>query len=382
MSNFSFSNIPGNDKVKASFRLSVINQRVSHTQMIAGPESAPVLPLAFAYAKYLLCQDPGTEESCGTCKSCIQFEKGAHPDFHLSFPYHVKSDDSDEVVNQLHGPLARRFFEMVLENVYLSQNRWAEELSLENKIFEIKTKEASRLIRKLNLKSYQGGRTVLILWLPEILNTTAANKLLKMIEEPPANAVFLLVSHNPKEVLPTISSRSQITYIQPHTKEEIKSYLVHRLGIDERVSTKLANNYPENISAAIFASNHQDEIGENIGLFATWMRFCFKADVPALIGLTDELSKRDKHSLTNFFTNALDLIRRSNASAIFPNESDTLIPENIDFQLSKFSKVLTLERTILLSEIIEDAIRGIEGSANKKLVILDTSILVSRALRS
>jgi DNA polymerase III subunit delta' len=382
MNLFSFERIPGNAQTKQVLIKSIINQRVSHTQMFYGQEGAPVLFMAMAYAKVILCSNPNAEGSCGTCKNCMQFEKGFHPDFHLSFPYFIASTANEDTVDTFYGPAARLFSELIRENPYLTKERWAEVLQLENKVFEIKNLEAGRIVKKLSYTSFQGGKRVLILWLPEYLNQQTANKLLKIIEEPPKDAIFILVTHAPGEIISTIRSRCQSTFIKPHSVEEVTSWLTKELLLEPSLAQQYANLYPTNISRVIYANTHQELIAQNQALFAQWMRTCFKGHIQEMIVIAETIAKLQKNEIKTFIELCLDIILRAKNIAFSPKETEGFINESVDFHLDKFGKLLNTERVVSLHEIFERVIAYTEGNANKKLLFLETSFQVSKVFKS
>jgi len=218
-----FRDIPGQKEIKESLIRTVREGRVSHAQLFYGPEGSGKLALALAYAQYISCTDQQENDSCGKCLSCIKYAKLVHPDLHFVFPATTPSaTKSDETPVE---KAIEKWREIILENPYFDQYQWYDRIGIENKQGLIGVKESAEIIRKLNMKPYESDFKILIMWLPERMNPTAANKLLKMVEEPPVGTVFLLVSEVHGEVLPTILSRTQLIKIPRLTDEDIRSAL-------------------------------------------------------------------------------------------------------------------------------------------------------------
>ena len=210
-----FREIIGQERVKAQLRKSVQEGLVPHAQLFAGPEGVGKLQLAVAYAQYLACPNRTAEDACGTCPTCLQYQKLQHPDLHFAFPI-VKTDAGD-VCNDFVEP----FRELLLTQGYFNLDDWYTALGVETKQGMIYEKESSEILRKLSLKAFGNGYKVMIIWQPEKMNTTCANKLLKLLEEPPEMTLFLLVSEHPELLLSTILSRVQQIRIPALSEEEI-----------------------------------------------------------------------------------------------------------------------------------------------------------------
>ena len=198
-----FRDIIGQDKVKRQLRLSVQEGRVPHAQLFTGPSGVGKLPLALAYAQYIACPHRTEEDSCGVCPTCLQYNNLQHPDLHFAFPI-VKTDTGD-VCNDFMD----KWRTQLTTQPYFDLDDWYKQLGVETKQGIIYEKESSEIMRKLSLKSFGDGYKVMLIWLPEKMNIACANKLLKLLEEPPEKTLFLLVSEQPELLLSTIVSRTQ-----------------------------------------------------------------------------------------------------------------------------------------------------------------------------
>jgi DNA polymerase-3 subunit delta' len=205
-----FSEIIGQENTKKQLIDSVQTSRMSHAQLFSGPEGSGSLPLAIAYAQYVSCTQQGADDSCGVCPSCRKYNKLAHPDLHFVFPVATTDKVKSKPVSDLFLPEWR---DILLTNPYFSFNQWLEHIGVDNKQGLIGTEEAGEIIRKLTLKTYESDYKVMVIWMPEKMNDSSANKLLKMIEEPPLKTLFLLVSEHPEQIITTIISRTQLVKV-------------------------------------------------------------------------------------------------------------------------------------------------------------------------
>lgn len=210
-----FSDIIGQEEVKKRLRQSVRDGRIAHAQLFSGLTGAGSLSLALAYAQYIACPHRTEMDSCGKCATCLQYAKLQHPDFHFAFPI-VKSDAGD-VCDSYMG----KWRELLCNTSYFDLDDWYEQLGIETKQAYIYEKESGEILRKLSLKSFGDGYKVMLIWLPEKMNLECANKLLKLLEEPPTQTLFLLVSEHPEQLLSTILSRTQEIRVPRLSEAEI-----------------------------------------------------------------------------------------------------------------------------------------------------------------
>ncbi|MCA1746534.1 MAG: DNA polymerase III subunit delta, partial [Bacteroidales bacterium] len=218
-----FRDVLGQEQVKKRLIQSVRDNRISHAQLFFGPEGTGKLPLAIAYAQYMCCEHPSEDDSCGICPSCIKYNKLAHPDLHFAFPVVNTKKGAGKTVSD---HFIAQWRETVTTNPYISENQWYGVIDAENKQGFISRNESNEVVRKLSLKSYEAPYKVLIIWLAEKMNASAANALLKLIEEPPDRTVFLLVAEHTDQIIPTILSRTQMIRIAPLEEQAIRSGLL------------------------------------------------------------------------------------------------------------------------------------------------------------
>lgn len=234
-----FCEIIGQEEVKRQLRQSVQDGRIAHAQLFTGLSGVGKLGLALAYAQYMACPNRTNEDSCGVCPSCLQYQKLQHPDLHFAFPI-VKGDDGDVC-----DDFVEKFRNLILENRYFDLEDWYRAMGVETKQGMIYEKESSEILRKLSLKSFGDGYKVMVIWQPEKMNVTCANKLLKLLEEPPTKTLFLLVSEHPELLLSTILSRVQEVRVPRLSEEVIASGLCGEYawlgGEDAKAIAHMAN---------------------------------------------------------------------------------------------------------------------------------------------
>ena len=257
-----FREIIGQEETKAQLRRSVREGRIPHAQLFVGISGIGKLQLALAYAQYLNCPNRTDEDSCGTCPTCLQYQHLQHPDLHFVFPI----VGSDEVCDNFLEP----WRDILLTNHYFDLDDWHRAMGVETKQSMIYEKESGEILRKLSLKPYGNGYKVMVIWQPEKMNTTTANKLLKILEEPTDKTIFLLVSEHPEALLATIQSRVQTIRVPRLETEQIKEALMQN-GLDATKATDIARiangSYLAALKKADASEENQQELRDFIALF-------------------------------------------------------------------------------------------------------------------
>jgi len=216
-----FSEIIGNEELKESLVRMVRSERLGHAILLTEENGGGAMAFALALAQFVNCREPKEADSCGECPSCHKFQKLIHPDLHFAFPVSSSTALSD---SEKKAPISDYFLpafrDLVLANPYFTEQELYDAIGIENKSGLISVHEAKRVFEKLSLKAGEGRYKTMIIFLPEKMNLDAANKLLKLLEEPPQGTLFLLVSHNPERLLPTIRSRCQLVALRPLSREQ------------------------------------------------------------------------------------------------------------------------------------------------------------------
>ena len=259
-----FRDIIGQEATKQQLRQSAREGRIPHAQLFTGVSGIGKLQLALAYAQYLNCPNRTDEDSCGTCPTCLQFQHLQHPDLHFAFPI-VKTDAGDTC-----DAFLEPWREIILDQHYFDLDDWYRALGVETKQGMIYEKESQEILRKLSLKAYGNGYKIMIIWQPEKMNATSANKLLKLLEEPPAQTVFLLVSEHPEQLLSTIQSRVQVVRV-PRLEKEVIATALTRDGIPADTAADIARiangSYLVARKKADESEENQQELRDFIALF-------------------------------------------------------------------------------------------------------------------
>lgn len=251
-----FREVVGQQKLKQRLIQSVKENRISHAQLFVGAEGCGSLALALAYAQYVSCENKQQEDSCGSCTSCTKYQKLIHPDLHFVYPVATtKSVTKDPVSDDF----IKEWRECILSNPYLGLARWYEAIGVENKQGIINKFESAEIVRKLNLKTFEADYKVMIIWLPEKMNHVAANKLLKMLEEPPEKTLFLLVAENTSLMLQTILSRCQLIKVPKIDSDSMLKALVAKHNISEPTANSISKIANGNFLVALETMDEQNQ---------------------------------------------------------------------------------------------------------------------------
>src|SRR6201996_6344255 len=248
-----FKEIVGQQAVKQRLMNTVNENRVSHAQLFLGPEGSGSLALAVAYAQYLSCENKQADDSCGECSSCRKYQKLMHPDLHFSYPFFAKHKDDNALT------FIEQWREAFLAYPYINLDIWRDYLDAENKQANINIAECHQIIKKLSLKPFESTYKILILWLPEYLDKEG-NALLKIIEEPQPNTLFLLVAQNQDQILNTILSRTQLVKIPALESAEVREYLITQQNQTGEAADEIAYLSNGNLTEAL-TMLHQDTKG-------------------------------------------------------------------------------------------------------------------------
>ncbi len=364
-----FVNVIAHEAEKKHLIHTVQENRISHAQMFLGPAGSGTVPLAIAYAQYILCQNKQENDSCGACVSCTKIQKHNHPDLHFSFPIHLSKEKHVYTSDNVLGD----WREILDENPYFGIEDWNVKLGNENKQGIIGNKESQNIVSKLSLKSFEGGYKILIMWLPELMNGQASNKLLKFIEEPPDKTVFLLVAEDQEQIITTIRSRTQIVKLPRLKEKEIATYLETEKGIPANESIIIAHLAEGDVGKAIHLISEQTEANFNFENFVNWMRLCYQRNIAKSIDWVDLIAVSGRENQKSFLKFCLNMFRQCIVGHYAGNELVVLTDEQNAF-LSKFSPFINSKNIVGLTEVFNEAYYHIERNANAKILFLDLSL--------
>ncbi len=376
-----FKEILGLSHIKNHLASSADAGRIPHAQLFIGPEGAGTLPMAIAYAQYIICGNKNGENT-GQNEACnIKCESFPHPDMHFAFPVANSEKVKSHAVSNHYMGEWRKF---IKEQPYGNLFDWYRLIGIEKKQGQIGVDEASDIVKKLSLKSYEGGYKVMLIWMAEKMNTPTANKLLKLIEEPPDKTVFLLIAQNEEQIIQTIKSRCQILHFPPLGEEAIAKGLEFR-GLLREEALRLANEANGNFNKALDLMNRDSEDLVFEKWFVQWVRSAFKARgnkavIHELILWAEEVAKTGRETQKKFLHYCITVIRQA-MLLNFNVKELTFMRMHIDgFKLEKFAPFIHENNILPLVAELEKAIYHIERNGNSKIILTDLSIKLTRLL--
>ncbi|WP_424492809.1 ATP-binding protein [Salinimicrobium sp. GXAS 041] len=377
-----FSEVLGLPHIKNHLTTTADKNRIPHAQLFVGPAGSGTLPMAIAYAQYILCKNHGGENLMGNEACNIKLNNLSHPDLHFAFPVATNDKVKKHPVSNFFLEDWRRF---ISKNPYGSLFDWYQSIGIENKQGQIGVDEAQEIVKSLALKSYEGGFKVMIIWMADKMNTACANKLLKLIEEPPNNTMFLLISEEEESIIQTIRSRCQVLHFPPLNEQVIAEGLMNNQKCEESTAMKIAHRANGSFTKAlhILHSNEGDEQFEE--WFVTWVRSAFKAKgnktaIRDLIAWSETIAATGRETQKKFLLFCMDFFRQ----ALLQNyKADGLVfmePQTKGFTLKKFSPFIHGNNIMTITQELQDAIYHIERNGNAKIILTDLSIKLTRLI--
>jgi DNA polymerase-3 subunit delta' len=373
-----FSQIPGQKETIARLIRSVKEQRVSHAQLFSGPEGCGSLALALAYARYVSCENRTDSDSCGTCKSCVKYDKMIHPDLHFVFPV-IKDKKNTEPVSDSY---IKEWREFVLKSPWFTMNNWLDSIEVGNAQGLIFATEAGEIIKKLSLKTFESEFKIMIIWLPEKMHLATANKLLKMIEEPPEKTLFLLVSDEPDKVIPTILSRCQLIKVPGFTNNDIRDFLVSNFNADVNKASEIARVANGNIIRAVQLYVNEDSSLHNLENFKSLMRFAWKRDIISVITWSEEIAATGREAQKSFISYSLRILRENLMLSLDQLKNGLVFLAGDEASFSEnFHPFINHWNIYPLTDEFNLAYSHIEANGNAKIVFLDLALKVTKLIR-
>ncbi len=336
--------------------------------------------LALAFAQYVACTNKLENDSCGLCLSCVKHQKFAHPDLHFVFPVAT-------TVSVKTKPVSKNFLvewrALLNDNAYFSLFDWLKHIGVENKQGIISVEESTHIVKDLSLKPYESDTKIMLIWMPEKMNVQAANKLLKIIEEPPHKTLFLLVAESSENMLATVLSRTQLLKVPRYSDAEVSNYLTSR-GIEQGKAQMISALVEGNINEALQLAEHAEDAEGNSMRFVQWMRLCFSAlqvkDIDKLVQWSETMAKAGRENQKSFLLFASNVMR----DALLKNYGvDAMMKMNVggqNFTMEKFAPFIHADNCMEIMEELNMAQLHIERNANPKILFLDTSFKIARLL--
>ena len=368
-----FRNIVGHSELKRRLIDMVDSGRIPHAQLYTGAEGVGKLALALAVAQYICCEHREEGESCGRCPSCVQFAKLSHPDLHLVFP--IATRDGVKVC----GDMVDTFRSAVLANAYISLNEWMNEAS-DGKSVQIYAAEGEEIIRKLTFKPYQGQYKVMIVWIPEKMHEACANKVLKILEEPSPDTVFMLVSDRPDDVLGTIYSRCQRITVPPIDANDMEVALRDKFSVADSDVAYLVKNAMGSWGRMLGLMKESEESRYDFELFVQMMRLAWNLDVKGIRVWTEQVAALSREGQIRFLQKSQRLIRENFILRLYNSQLSYMSAEEMKFA-AKFAQFIHEKNVVQIMEELALAEAQIAQNGNTKIILFHLEIILYKLLK-
>ncbi|MEQ8470186.1 MAG: DNA polymerase III subunit delta [Marinoscillum sp.] len=372
-----FGQIPGLEDLKRSLVGSYKNNHIAHAQLFNSALGGGGLPIALAFATYLLCTSKQENDSCGTCANCQKMSRLVHPDVHFIYPKPSASKASD--YDKLQAETLKKWRIFANEQPYSDIDDWISYNGYENKNVLISREDSRNIIKTVSMKSFEGDFKILILWYPEFMHPTAANGILKVLEEPPTQTIYLLVSYAYDNLLATIKSRTQIFNVTPFKDEVIAQHLTQHHGVDAASAEKVSRLANGSLGKALFELNHADDMAHES--FRNWMQVCLKGDYTEMLKSTEEFVRSTKPQQRNLLEFAIALIR----DAILSKAGDNRLMKREGAEgefIKKFGGFASLEALEGIYMKISESLSHLQRNASPRITYMNLSLQCSKLLRS
>lgn len=364
-----FNDIIGQTATQHTLRQLVLHDRVPHALLLLGPEGSGQLALALAYARYLMCTNPTQDDACGTCAHCRKIDKLAHPDLHFSYPTVGSKATSDQYL--------REWRDAIGQNPYLNVNDWLQHIGAENRQGNITKEECVAIVKKLSLKTFEADIKVMIIWMPEYL-AKEGNRLLKIIEEPPANTYFILVAESAERILNTILSRCQLVKVPKLSDlDVIRGLQRTHPDLGDRVSG-IAHLSEGNFNTALQLAQEKGNAYDE--LFLDWMRKAYKGHGVELVTWTEQFAKLGRENQKHFLFYALHFMRELLVHKV-TGQTDLRLQEAERASALKLAGILETDQLEHMVQLLTDCHYYIERNANPKILLLNIGIQLHQFIR-
>lgn len=370
-----FKDIVGQNEVKSRLIQMVDSGRMPHAVMFAGAAGVGKLSLALASARYIFCRQRVDGDACGTCRSCVQFNKYAHPDLNFVFPM-LKSKERgttvcDDVVDS--------FREALIDSTYLIINDWMSIIS-EGKVGAIYAEEGNEIIKKTAFKPYQSEYKIFIIWLPEKMTDECANRILKVIEEPPVDTIFFLVTNSPDNVISTIQSRCQRVTVPLIDKESMRSALSTKYQMDSAEEEFIVRSAMGSWHKLLDLIDQSEDTKQNFELFVQMMRLAWNLNIKEIRAWLDKMNALGREKQVGFMQNAQRLVRENFILRLNSPELNYLSREERAFA-DKFAQFIHECNIVEIMEELALAEAQIAQNGNAKIILFHLEIVLYKLLK-
>ena len=377
-----FSQIFGQENIKSHLTKSADSGRIPHAQLFVGPEGSGILPMAIAYAQYIICSNQNNENT-GLNQSCnLKFQKTSHPDLHFIYPTVSTEDVKTKPKSSDFIAEWRQFLE---NNPYGNLFDWYQLIGVKNKQGEIRVDDAQEILKLLALKSFEGGYKIMIIWMADKLNIAASNKLLKLLEEPTDKTVFILLSENEEDIIQTIRSRCQVLHFNGLPEKIIAEGLISTQFIDSTTAFKIAHQAQGNYNKALQLLQPDSESTFFEKWFVDWVRAAFRAKgnaaaIQDLIQWSEQIAGLGRETQKKFLHFCIDMFRQA---LLLNYQVPSLVyiqPQVEKFKLENFAPFVNGNNIHDIFKELSDAMYHIERNGNAKIILTDLSIKLTRLI--
>ncbi|SBW00263.1 conserved hypothetical protein [uncultured Dysgonomonas sp.] len=372
-----FKDIVGQSEVKERLVTSARKGLIPHAQLFCGPEGVGKFPLALAYAQYLNCENPTDNDSCGKCASCVKYAHLTHPDLHFVFPIVKKAAKKKEVCDDYIADW-REFVKQ--HNYYFNLTQWLDHIDAENSQGLIYAKESKEILRKLSLRIYEAKYKIMIIWLPEKMHESCANKLLKIIEEPTDNTIFLLVSDTPDNIITTIQSRCQRINVHGVAESDIVQALESEYNILPDDATTVAHLSKGSYLKAVETISLNEEHKFFFNLFVQMMRASYARNIKEIKTIGNELAAIGRENQKSFLIYSQRMVREYFVSNLHQPEITYLAQDEANFGI-RFAPFINERNIVGFMDELALAERHIEQNVNAKMVFFDLCLKITMLIK-
>lgn len=364
-----FRDVIGQSDIKQRLIRSVKENHIAHAQLFTGPSGCGKFQMALAYARYIQCTRRGATDACGTCPSCLQYNKLMHPDLHFAFPIVKKGNVKicDDLLPEWRKFIASK------KGYYFNLDQWMNFLDTGNSQMKIFTEEGNEIIKKLSLKPYESDYKVLLIWEPELMHEFASNKLLKLIEEPYEKTIILLVSDTPEWILPTILSRTQTIQLRTIQQTDLIPALKERSGLTDQEAQVVAHLSGGDYIKAIENINQSKENQEYFDLFVSLMRLAYGRKIKELRDWTDRVATLGREKQKRLLSYCQRMIRENFIYNLHRPELNYLNRYEQDFSV-RFAPFITERNVYPIMQELASAESDVSQNVGAKLIFFDLSI--------
>ena len=367
----SFGNIVGQSRVIEQLKRCVDENRLAHALLFTGAAGSGKLAIAVALARYLLCGSRSAD-ACNSCPACVKMDKLIHSDLHFVFPVKKKKNSPSDTPPVSDDYIAE-WRELLISNPYFSYDNWLQKLDVENQQPMIYERESGEILHKLSMQSREGGWKIVIIWLPEKMKEAGSNKLLKIIEEPPKDTLFILVSEQPDLILPTILSRTQRIEIPAISQSEMAAALVERYGLTQADAARIAQQSNGNMEKAEELLSLDSEKALYLDLFSQLMRVAYARNIREMKRWSEQVAAMGRERQKRLLDYCQRMIRENFIMNFKRSEMLYMSPEESAFSV-RFSPFVNERNIYGIMEELSEAQRHIEQNVNAKMVFFDMSL--------